>query len=191
MPVTPHATNPAASPPLGVRQNLPARPQPRRSRARRYHPRLRRAAGSLLAYITGLILARAEVSPGYASRTSARRFAITASCPNHRQPSITLKTAVHPREPRPALMFTPPRAVLRDHPLDEVRSSCAAQWNWAFRAAPAFPTAGFRITHPRHSPRTRRSVSSISSSPCAALKYHRPSGNASTPVSNKAIKNPA
>ena len=42
-------------------------------------------------------------------------------------------------------MFTPPRAVLRNHPLGEVRSSCAAQWNWAFRAAPAFPTAGFRI----------------------------------------------
>ena len=56
---------------LGVRQNLPtyARqnlptpatvPQPpRRSRERRYHPRRRRAAGSLLAYIPGLILARA------------------------------------------------------------------------------------------------------------------------------------
>ena len=40
---------------------------------------------------------------------------------------INLKTAVHPRQPRPAPMFTPPRAVLRNHPLGEVRSSCAAQ----------------------------------------------------------------
>ena len=53
---------------LGVRQNLPTPatlPQPpRRSRARRYHPRRRRAAGSLLAYIPRLILARAEGQAG-------------------------------------------------------------------------------------------------------------------------------
>ena len=63
---------------------------------------------------------------------------------------IILKTAVHPRQPRPAPMFTPPRAVLRNHPLGDVRSSCAAQWNWAFRAVPAFPTAGFRIMEHTH-----------------------------------------
>ena len=59
---------------------------------------------------------------------------------------MTLKTAVHPRQPRPAPMFTPLRAGLRNHPLGEVRSSCAAQSNWASHAAPAFPTAGFRET---------------------------------------------
>ena len=55
----------------GVRQNLPTPAtlprSPRRSRARRYHPRGRRAAGSLLAYIPGLILARAE-GPGRRDR---------------------------------------------------------------------------------------------------------------------------
>ena len=40
---------------------------------------------------------------------------------------FNLKTAVHPSQPRPAPMFTPPRAVLGNHPLGEVRSSCAAQ----------------------------------------------------------------
>ncbi len=49
-----------------------------------------------------------------------RRHTVTAT-------RFILKTAVHPRQPRPAPMFTPPRAVLRNHPLGEVRSSCAAQ----------------------------------------------------------------
>ena len=47
--------------------------------------------------------------------------------------SLNLKTAVHLRQPRPAPMFTPPRAVL---PITR----------WASRAAPAFPTAG--LNHP-------------------------------------------
>ena len=38
-----------------------------------------------------------------------------------------LKTAVHRRQPRLAPMFTSPRAVVRNHPLGELRSSCAAQ----------------------------------------------------------------
>ena len=58
-------------------QNLPTPatlPQPpRRSRARRYHPRRRRVAGSLLAYIPGLILERAEVP------VSTKRLAILAA----------------------------------------------------------------------------------------------------------------
>ncbi len=45
----------------------------------------------------------------------------------HTLVALNLKTAVHPRQPRPAPMFSPPRAVLRNHPLGEVRSSCAAQ----------------------------------------------------------------
>ena len=38
---------------------------------------------------------------------------------------LNLKTAVHPSQPRPAPMSTPPRAVLRNNPLGEVRSSFA------------------------------------------------------------------
>ena len=64
--------------------------------------------------------------------------------------NIILKTAVHPRQPRLAPLFTPPRVVLRNHPVGEGRSRCAAQWNWAFRAAPAFPTAGCRIIRGPH-----------------------------------------
>ena len=40
---------------------------------------------------------------------------------------LNLKTAVHPRQPQPAPMCTPPRAILRNHPLGEARNSCAAQ----------------------------------------------------------------
>ena len=48
--------------------------------------------------------------------------------PPHSAPSLlTLKTAVHPRETRLTPMFTPRRAVLRNHPVGEARSSCAAQ----------------------------------------------------------------
>ena len=56
-----------------------------------------------------------------------------------------LKTAVHPRQPRQAPVFTPQRAVLRNHPLGEARSSCAAQ---LLGPLTAVPNTGFRVTAP-------------------------------------------
>ena len=65
-----------------LRATLPQ--PPRRSRARRYHPRRRRAAGSLLAYIPGLILSGAEVPTRSSHLPTMRRgFAesgLTARC---------------------------------------------------------------------------------------------------------------
>ena len=51
----------------------------------------------------------------------------TEEVPRLRTQLLILKTAVHPRQSRPAPMFTPPRAVFRNHPLGAARSSCAAQ----------------------------------------------------------------
>ena len=41
--------------------------------------------------------------------------------------ALTLKTEVHPRQPRPAAMLTLPPDVPRNHLPGEVRTSCPAQ----------------------------------------------------------------
>ena len=74
------------------------------------------------------------------------------SLPANEARAFILQTAVHPRQPRPTAMFPLPPEVLRNHQLGEVGTSCAAQRNWASRAAPAFPTATFR-TYPLESSR--------------------------------------
>ena len=70
---------------------------------------------------------RVVVKPVMATRESCVGCHSDAGKPGIGPPRINLKTAVHPRQPRPALMFTPLRAVLRNHPLGGARSSCAAQ----------------------------------------------------------------
>ncbi len=71
---------------------------------------------------------------------------------------LTPKTTVPPLQPRPAAMFTPPRAVLRNHSLGEVRSSCASQRIQYSRAASACPTAGFRVNRGRRQCLRRRGL---------------------------------